>query len=25
METSIDIDPINNEVCTILCLDRLLL
>ena len=24
LETSINIDPINNEVCTILCLDRLL-
>ena len=23
LETSIDIDPINNEVCTILCLDHL--
>ena len=25
LETSIDIDPVNNEVCTILCLDHLLL
>jgi hypothetical protein len=24
LETSIDIDPVNNEVCTILCLDHLL-
>lgn len=24
LETSIDIDPVNNEVCTILCLDYLL-
>ena len=24
LETSIDIDPVNNEVCTILCLDDLL-
>ena len=25
LETSIDIDPVNNEVCTVLCLDHLLL
>jgi hypothetical protein len=25
LETSIDIDPVNNEVCTILCLDYLLI